>query len=410
MKKLLPLIFCAAILAPTALFAAGKDKGLPDLVIPKCFGVNIHFAGPGSYRDAELILNGGFRFARADCRWPWVEPKERGKYDFSATDPMVDSLTAYGVRPMILIVDDNPLYEGRFPTKPESIKAFAKFAAAITSRYKGRGAVYEIWNEPNNQYWAPCPNGEQYVALVRECAKEMKAVDKDTFIIGPAVSGVDLDYLAGCFRAGLLEVVDAVSVHPYAPDWVADPEHSIARYDKARELIKQYAPKGKNIELISGECGYTTTFSPGERQAQMLARMFLTNFMCRIPLSIWYDWLDYTSDPNRMEQNFGAIDYNRKPKLNYIASQTLARTLHGCRLVRRLESRSDEYILLLKGPKGTRFAAWTTGKPREVTVPCEAREVTLVSLLGSRQKAAVTSGKVTLTLTQSAQYVEANPN
>jgi hypothetical protein len=136
--------------------------------------------------------------------------------------------------------------------------------------------------------------------------------------------------------------------------------------------------------------------------------MFLTNFMCKIPLSIWYDWLDYTSDPNRMDQNFGAIDYKRKPKLNYIASQTLARTLNGCRLVSKLDSKADEYILLLKGPKGTRIAAWTTGKPREVTIPCDGKQVTLVSLLGNRQKATVIDGKLTLTLTQSAQYIEVN--
>jgi hypothetical protein len=88
-----------------------------------------------------------------------------------------------------------------------------------------------------------------------------------------------------------------VSVHPYrssAPDTI------IPDFAQLQELINQYAPAGKVVQMISGEYGYTTCNMTGSRcggagieeqlQAKYLARMWISVAASNVPLSIYYDW------------------------------------------------------------------------------------------------------------------------
>ena len=65
-------------------------------------------------------------------------------------------------------------------------------------------------------------------------------------------------FLEECFRAGLLEHLDAVSVHPYR-SYDRGPETAGANYARLRELIKKYAPAAKrSLPILSGEWDYAT--------------------------------------------------------------------------------------------------------------------------------------------------------
>src|SRR5262249_17720616 len=157
-----------------------------------------------------------------------------------------------------LILDyRNDLYDdGLSPHTDEGRAAFAKWAAAAVSRYKGRGVLWEMYNEPNiKQFWHPEPNVDDYVRLAIATGRPVRAVAPKEKYIGPACSTMDFKFLEGCFKGGVLEYFDAVTVHPYRPK---NPETVEADYAKLKDLIAQYAPKGKSIPIFSGEWGYSS--------------------------------------------------------------------------------------------------------------------------------------------------------
>lgn len=401
MKHFRHVIFTTICLLSAVLPLSAAGRGLPEPVIPDCWGVNIHFITPDE-REVKQIAAAGFRFVRMDMHWPAVE-KEKGKYDFTEYDKLVKALEANGIRALFIINGTNNLHhEGLYPRTPESWRAYAAFAGACAEHYNGRGILWEVWNEPDNQVWSPSPQPEQYVSMARKARTAIKAADPGALVLGPAISQFWYPFLEPCFDAGLLDVVDVVSIHPY---WSAPvPEMVIDHWAKTRKLM---ADRQKSLPLVSGEWGYTTTDVPEEVQAQNLVRMCLTNLLCNIRLSIWYDWRDDGTDPKNREHNFGTVRNNLEPKPSYRASQTLTSVLAGCGMQERLPARGDEYLPLLKGPKGQRLAAWTSGEAREVSIPCREPRVTVVSMLGERSVVDVREGKLTLKLTQAPIYVVA---
>jgi hypothetical protein len=110
---------------------------------------------------------------------------------------------------------------------PQDPAEFGRFMRVLASRYAGRVAAYELWNEPNlRREWHGEPlDPALFVALVREGAGNIRVVDPAARIISgaPAVTGIndgetavdDRVYLRGMVAAGVSEWVDGIGVHPY---------------------------------------------------------------------------------------------------------------------------------------------------------------------------------------------------
>ena len=85
----------------------------------------------------------------------------------------------------------------------------------------------------------------------------------------------------------------------------------------ACELIDQYAPKGKQIPILSAEWGYSAAWKDFDetKQGKMLPRQWLVNLANDVPLSIWYDWHDDGTDPKEPEHHFGTVQHvSRGPR------------------------------------------------------------------------------------------------
>jgi hypothetical protein len=207
--------------------------------------------------------------------------------------------------------------------------------------------------------------------------KALRAAAPEETYIGPATSRIDMPFLEGCFKVGLLDYWSAVSVHPYRR---VDPESTDFEYSELRRTIAQYAPARKRIPIYSGEWGYSDLaerLNP-DRQGQFLARQYLNNLLNEVPLSIWYDWHDDGTDPKEHEHHFGTVLHpyhdNRDPvydpKPAYLAARKLTTELNGYRLTRRLPTDSPEdYILEFRRGDSVKHAAWTRSQsPRSATL------------------------------------------
>lgn len=371
------------VLAATLLRAA--DLPGPDL--PQGVGVNIHFTR-GHARDLDLIRDAGIRVVRMDFVWASIE-QERGQYDWSAYEELTANLTQRGLRPYYILDYSNPLYEAAVVTKnpvtgreqrdiaspqqPQSVAAFAAWAAAAAKHFEGRDIIWEIWNEPNITFWKPKPDVRQYLALAEATARSIRAAAPSATIVAPATSEVPVPFLEALFRSEVLPLLDAISVHPYR-NYRKSPETAGEDYARVRELLARLAPEGKKrLPILSGEWGYAshTRGVPLEKQAAFAARMQLANCYYRIPVSIWYDWVNDGPDPAEREHNFGLVDSGRQPKPAYRAIRTLTRELDGFRMARRLDlGHAADWVLLFTDDAGRRRAAlWTTGSPHRATIP-----------------------------------------
>ncbi len=338
--------------------------GLPSPTVPDGLGVNIHFTGAPA-KDLDMLAAAGFRFIRMDFPWAGVE-REKGVYDFAPYDELTAALAARGIRPLYILDYGNKLYESANSVVTEpGRQAFARFAAAAAAHFKGQGIIWELWNEPNGGNFWTNPDPKAYMALAKVVFPAIRAADPGAVCIGPATSGLPQDYLRECFRLGLLDLVDAVSVHPYRN---TPPETAAADLLRLRALICRYAPAKADMPLISGEWGYSSVwdrFDP-ELQGRYLPRQLLSNLSVGIPLSIWYDWHDDGPDPKESEHHFGTVTLDYQPKPAYEAMRTLTQALRGRLFSKRLESQPDDYLLLFWPPYT--LAAWTTGPAHAVQV------------------------------------------
>ncbi|MBN2456254.1 MAG: cellulase family glycosylhydrolase [Sedimentisphaerales bacterium] len=419
-----------------AIGTAASANSLPQLTIPNNFGANIHFtANPrfeemrlalehssffesGSYltdynNDLDLISQGGLGFIRMDMCWGLIESK-RGVYDFENTgyDGLTKGCLKRGIRIIYILDYSNKLYESERSVRTlNGRKAYAAFAKAAVSRYKGKPILWEIWNEPNvDFFWKPQPNAAEYCRLVEIAAASIKQVDPSAIVVAPAVSGIKLQWLEECFKKGLLKWIDALTVHPYRSQ-NKPPESVIDEYSKLRQLIRKYTPNGKDIPVLSGEWGYSlvnrdgTRFSE-KRQAQYVVRMFLVNLYQQVPVSIWYDWRDDGTDANEREYNFGITRHNLEPKMAYIAVKTLTNTLEGYSIKKRLDLASENDFALVLSKNGEQaLAFWTIEQPHEIEIPLGPGEAKLVKMLGSQINLSWQSKQINVFVSESPQYL-----
>src|SRR5205807_6412065 len=184
---------------------------------------------------------------------------------------LLGHLDERGIRALFILDYSNPLYEQTVastnpishvlnkttasPQHPESVAAFARWAAAAAKHFHGRHVIWEIWNEPNIQFWSPKPDAQQYTTLALATCKGIRVAEPQATIVGPASSGFPWEFLETFLKSGVLHYLDAVSVHPYR-DRRKEPETAAADYERLRKLIEKHAPPAKQkMPILSGEWG-----------------------------------------------------------------------------------------------------------------------------------------------------------
>jgi xylan 1,4-beta-xylosidase len=164
------------------------------------------------------------------------EVKTNGIYNFSYIDQIYDGLLANGVKPFVemsfmpkrLASDPNALHAFWYKQNVSPPKDYAAWDAMITAfaqhlvdRY-GIAEVstwkFEVWNEPNLDFWAGQPKQATYFELYDHTVRALKAVDARIRVGGPATAQAAWipAFLEHCKQQGV--PVDFVSTHVYGND------------------------------------------------------------------------------------------------------------------------------------------------------------------------------------------------
>ena len=258
------LAFCLALfafhtdlLAQTAPQVVTIDAAAPSTPFPhfweQMFGSGrAVLALRAAYRSdmREVKQATDFRYVRGhavlhDEVGVYSEDKQgKPKYNFTYVDQIYDGMLANGVRPMVeisfmpkqLASDPNAIHPFWYKQNVSPPKDYAKwddlirhFAQHLVDRY-GIAEVsqwyFEVWNEPNIDFWAGNPKQSTYFDLYDHTARDLKAVSPLLRVGGPATAAADWiePFLAHVSQQNV--PIDFVSSHAYGDDTVENLFHT----------------------------------------------------------------------------------------------------------------------------------------------------------------------------------------
>ncbi len=175
------IIALIALISNLSIAQTGSSE-IPQPVIPGGVGINIHFT-TGHTQDLDMIAAAGFKFILMDCIWSSIETA-RGTYDWLAYDQLISNLNQRGLRAILILDYNNPLYLSpgasvdTGPADSTDIDAYCRWAAATVKHFEGNHIIWEIWNEPNNgSFWKPSPSAAQYATMALAACKAIRQAD-----------------------------------------------------------------------------------------------------------------------------------------------------------------------------------------------------------------------------------------
>ncbi len=305
----------------------------------------------------------GVKWVRIQSGWARTE-KEKGVYDFTWIDSIVDNLIERGMIPWICVCYGNGIYDERAaevfgavgcpPIHTEEQRtAWANYCRELAHRYKGKADHFEVWNEPDGDWcWKHGANAEELGNFTIATARALREGNPDAYVIGGAVCQSHLHFLEGALRTGMLDELDALSFHEYTFN-----EESLQQKIRTfRGFLNIHGGEGK--EIIQGESGSQSRFGghgalrigawTPTRQAKQLLRHLTTDLLCGVKFTSYFSCMDMIEALNGVVGDkssyldygyFGVLgadfdedgvatgDYSPKP--SYYALQNLASLLHG---------------------------------------------------------------------------------
>jgi len=161
-------------------------------------------------------------------------------YNFAYVDQIYDGLLKNGVRPFVEISfmpkklafnPDalHPFWYKQNVSPPKSMERWddliKHFAQHLVDRY-GSDEVsqwyFEVWNEPNIDFWGGIPRDRSYFELYAHTARDLKSVNAKIRVGGPATAAIAWISEFLKFTAANHVPVDFITTHAYADDTTLD--------------------------------------------------------------------------------------------------------------------------------------------------------------------------------------------
>jgi hypothetical protein len=272
----------------------------------------------------SFIRIGQYENSSDPTSWDWVERK-RGEYSIAQeVDDQIDSLVENGVHIEIQLLYGNPLYTspagrapqtvtpapGGFhnpdrslysvfwpPKTPEQIQAFSNYARWMANHFRGRAQYYEIWNEPNIDYWNPAPSPEEYGRLFKAVAPAIRAADPSAKIIFGGLAGADRKFAKRALDACACgEGIDVFAYHIYPdyghnlnPEAMDDERHTSESPKALRDMVRNYPGIRKDLVFWNDEFNSIPSWEGSDEsvQTKYLPRGLIADRAAGVRTFVW---------------------------------------------------------------------------------------------------------------------------
>ncbi len=161
---------------------------------------------------------------------------KRSPYNFSYVDQIYDALLAHGVRPFVELdfmpkaLAADPRMRQSFwyrpiVSPPRSYAAWDRMIRALARHLISRYGIdevskwyFEVWNEPNLDFWGGVPKQQTYFTLYDNTARALKEVNPRLKVGGPATAQAAWVSAFLAHVSAVKAPIDFVSSHVYAND------------------------------------------------------------------------------------------------------------------------------------------------------------------------------------------------
>jgi hypothetical protein len=242
----------------------------------------------------------------AGTSWGAMEPA-KGQFDWHSLDTWVAQSESHHVQ-LDYVFLNTPQWASTRPQEPCPGKRFgcaappnpddfAAFVTALVTRYRGRIASYELWNEPNGSgFWTGSP--KDMASLAARVYPIIKSIDPAAIVTTPAVSssGWPLSHdawLDEYLAAGGGKYADVIAWHGYSGrnDRPALPPEGLSDQIAAlRKVLAKHNMSQMPIWNTEGGWGKNAQLPDENAQAAFLVKWFLINFTNGIARAYWYQW------------------------------------------------------------------------------------------------------------------------
>jgi hypothetical protein len=337
----------------------------PISLQPYIWGVAAHLGRDNAKNapsEIALMRMLGFASSRSDMTWNNIQPTP-GVWNWETTDKIYDLFEREGITPAPVLSygtkwattgDANSSDWHQWNNTPPRNEDFAKYAAAAVKRYGHLTRYWEIWNEPDIDFWLGTV--EQYTALVDATVPAIKAVQPEAQIMNGGFSEVRRrpDFIPTYLKT-VRNRPDIFAVHTHGHF-----ENLLRAETTVNDYLAGAGLTGTNKPQVwLNEAGFSNARGASEtEQAMQLVKKMSYSPAAGFMGYTWYDLRDDGTDPNENEHNFGLVRQDFSPKASALAANTFLNTIGERKFSGRLPVGKAGYALLYRGQGTTALSAW----------------------------------------------------
>lgn len=329
-------------------------------------------------KPLKLAADAGFNSVKDDIFWSTAEPSPNRLRITPQWRNYLQTASGLNMSRLAILGYSTYFHDNAKPRTPQVMEPFLKYVDYVSGQLGNRVSFYEIWNEWDLEDPKDRQLSLDYVKLVQATAPVIRKNTRNVAgtpakILAGSVTpeGMNFGFADSLIESGALDLVDGLSVHPYAHCAANDgntPEAWLRWMSRYEHHIRTKA--GRDVPLYltemawpshQGACGKSEV-----TQALYMARIF---FLARTIPNVrgmwWYDL--YNDGPNRYDQehNFGVLNEDLSPKPAYPMMKAISPVVRDFTYDAQASVLTEDTYRLYfdKGPERV-LVAWVIGKPR----------------------------------------------
>ena len=163
----------------------------------------------------KLLNEAGVAFVRMDFLWDDIEPA-KGTFIFDKYDYIVDLLSEKNIRILGILNYSASWAAEDWNHPPDNLDDYVNYASKVISRYKDQIKYWEIWNEPDsNFYWQPQDDMKIYTELLKKTYEAAKKIDPTCKIVLGGMTNQGYYAIKSVYRHGGKDYFDIINIHPF---------------------------------------------------------------------------------------------------------------------------------------------------------------------------------------------------
>lgn len=352
---------------------------------------------------AQIVRTAGIPWVRERIWWGQVAPSSRqltwGHYQLVA-----DLLAAEGIHIYQIWHDSPPWTRASNPEAhcPNDLRVVYRFAREAASRFTRQISAWEVWNEPDIDFWRHL--SDRYAGILKVAYLGLKDGNSQALVLqGSLCAGVS-SFARHLFENGIGDYFDIFNWHIY--------EVAI-NYPRVMEAYRQLLAEhglddrpawlteaGIRLPGTEGESQRLLSRENQRRQCQFVPRSVVMSLVAGNEKHFFFVLPDYLENGIQ----FGAMrpDLTLYPSL--IALSACANILGKSRYLGEYPIGEGAWAYLFATPRGNVLVAWAA-RPITIAVPTEKRSVRRADLFGAETALATQDDKVQLQLSPEAVYL-----